>query len=162
MQMKFKITSVLELIVPLSIAVMLSAFLGCGGGGSYGASTAYDGTWSVNLKGYTYPAKNSASDVTCTERFTTIDIAHGFGSTTQIEDCLNTDYPVGGTAISVTISPAMSGVAVSGVEGTVDAIITGGAHITGTCISRVACAAGSANSGGDLTLIKCGQAGTGC
>ncbi|MBU1426166.1 MAG: hypothetical protein KKH12_13380 [Gammaproteobacteria bacterium] len=152
--MKFKIASVLGLIIPFSIALMLTAFLGCGGG-SYGGSVAYDGTWSLNLKGYTLPGKDplAAGDVSCTEQYTNIVITHGYGTTTELITCVNAVSPLWAIDVGVTITPDGLG----GIGGIVKVVSTGGGiDTTGTCISRVACQAE------DLLMIKCGEAASGC
>jgi hypothetical protein len=143
--MKSKIASVLGLVVPLSIALMLTAFSGCGG--SYGNGIqAYDGTWDLNLKGYDIPEQDpaAADPVVCTELPTTIVIEHGKGETTEQLFCTNAAL---GTDFYLNISVQLTPDAV-GLTGTVKAIVTGGASLTGTCMNRVAC------QGTDLTLIK--------
>jgi hypothetical protein len=159
--MKFKIASVLELIVPLSIVLMLSAFLGCGGGGgAYGGPTAYDGSWSINVKGYKVPAPLVLGDtVSCSEYATRIEIAHGYGTVTQYMDC-----PLAGPGpysldVGVTLTPNP---AASGIGGTVEAVLTGGAYYTGVCIDRVSCQAANNTNGAGLLMIKCGEAASGC
>ncbi|MFZ2161009.1 MAG: hypothetical protein WAW02_02215 [Sideroxyarcus sp.] len=159
--MKSKIASILGLIFPFSIALMLTAFLGCGGGGAYGDATqAYDGTWSLNLKGYTVPTPVApVTAVSCSERFTTIVIAHGSGTVTEIIDCYDAttgielaDYPKG-IDIAVTLTPDATGI-----TGTVKLETTGGgaSPSSGVCINRVACSAT------DLMMIKCGETASGC
>jgi hypothetical protein len=152
--MKFKITSVLELIVPASIAVMLLAFLGCGGGGNYGKGTsAYDGNWSLNLKGYALPGKDPAAtgEVSCSEDPTLIVIAHGQGTTTEYLTCTNSVSPIGRLDIGVTLYPDP---AASGITGTVRAVTNGtGTVNVGICIDRVSC------KSDNLLMIKCGEAG---
>ena len=140
--MKSKIASILGLIIPLSIALMLSAFLGCGGGGNpYGNSQAYDGSWDLNYQGYALPAvaDGAPGPVVCTELPTTIVIDHGFGKVTELIYCINaalgTDFK---TDIDVTITPDPTGI-----TGTVKAQVTGGATIEGICINRNSCGATS-------------------
>jgi hypothetical protein len=149
--MKFKIASVLELIVPVSIAVMLVAFLGCGGGGNYGKGTsAYDGTWSLNLKGYTKPTGTGVVD--CNERHTEIVIAHGQGTVTEWIDCTNTPSTPLVLDIGVTMFPAASGIG-----GTARAVTNGPGTVNeGICIDRVVC------KSDNLLMIKCGEAASGC
>jgi hypothetical protein len=153
--MKSKIASVLELIVPVSIAVMLLAFLGCGGGGNYGKGTSpYDGTWSLNLKGYTLPAKDPAAlgDVFCIEQHTEIVIAHGQGTVRENIDCYNSGVTALFLDIGVTLYPAASGVG-----GTVRAVTNGtGVVNDGICIDRVSC------KSDNLLMIKCGEAASQC
>jgi hypothetical protein len=156
--MKFKIASILELIIPLSVALMLSAFLGCGGGGGspYGNTAhVYDGTWDLNLKGYTLPAKATGAlgEPACTEEYTNIVITHGFGTTTEILDCVNTALPNYFIDIGVTLTPDASGIG-----GTVLLENTGGgtSPSTGKCIDRVTCTATG------LMMTKCGEAASGC
>jgi hypothetical protein len=134
--MKFKITSILGLIFPFSIALMLTAFSGCGGGGAYGNATqAYDGIWDLNLKGYDLPPPAIAGDtVECTEDPTTIVIDHGFGNATEGLTCTNAAPGPWVVNIDVNITPDATGT-----TGTVKAITTGGSLMTGTCINRVAC-----------------------
>ena len=150
--MKFKIASILELVIPLSILVALS-LSACGGGGAYGSGTgAYDGTWSLNLKGYTLPAPLVSGDtVSCSERFTTVTITHGSGSTTEILDCINAPSPTYNIDIGVTLTPAASGI-----TGTVKVITTGGGTGGGTCIDRLTC------EGPGLSMYKCGTPASGC
>ena len=152
--MKLKTASILGLIVPLSIALMLTAFLGCGGGGAYGNATqAYDGTWSLNLKGYTLPGPAAPGlVVSCSEEYTNIVIAHGYGTTTEILDCTNAASPNYAIDIGVTLTPDPTGT-----TGTVKLETTGGGGpATGTCIDRVTCTATG------LLMIKCGEAASGC
>jgi hypothetical protein len=156
--MKFKIASISGLIIPLSIALVLSAFLGCGGGGSPYGNTAhvYDGTWSLNLKGYTVPAAvtGAPGPASCTEEYTNIVIAHGFGTTTEILDCVNTPSPNYYIDIGVTLTPD----APPAVTGIVKLENTGGgtSPSTGVCIDRVTCTASG------LMMTKCGEAASGC
>lgn len=156
--MKFKIASILELIIPLSVALLISAFLGCGGGAYGNGSNPFDGTWSLNLKGYAVPAPTppAVTSVSCSERYTNIVITHGFGTVTEVIDCVdqtNTElanFPQG-IDIGVTLTPA------SGIGGTAKAVTTGGSiDETGVCISRVACQTKN------LLMIKCGEAASGC
>jgi hypothetical protein len=136
--MKSKIASVLGLVIPLSIALMLTAFSGCGGG-SYGDGTqAYDGTWELNLKGYSLPPATTppTGTVTCTEDYTTIVIDHGFGKATEGLTCLNAEPGPWVVNVDVNIIPDKTGT-----TGTVTAITTGGAKLVGTCVNRVACQA---------------------
>jgi hypothetical protein len=154
--MKFKITSILGLIVPLSIALMLTAFLGCGGGGAYGdGTTAYDGTWSLNLKGYTVPPTVDPllPAAACSEEFTLIVIAHGSGTVTEQLTCTNTANPHYYIDIGVTLTPDATGT-----TGTVKLETTGGgaSPATGVCISRETCTATN------LSMFKCGTVASGC
>lgn len=147
--MKFKIASIVGLIVPLSIASMLTVFAGCGGG-AYGANAApYDGTWSLNFKGYTKP--DGTGTVTCTERYTNITISHGSGSATELIDCTGTASPTYSLDVGVTLTPDATGI-----TGTVKVIATGGGTGAGTCIDRLTC------EGPGLSLYKCGTAASGC
>ncbi len=152
--MKFKIASILELVIPLSIALVLTAFLGCGGGGDYGSGTrAYDGTWYVNLKGYTLPGETNPSTgtVSCSERYTNIVISHGSGTVTQYMDCVNTASVLIAIDIGVTLTPDETGT-----TGVVKLETTGGGVTAGTCINRVVCSAK------DFFMVKCGEAASGC
>jgi len=167
--MKFKTASILGLIIPVSMALMLTAFLGCGGGGAYGSGTqAYDGTWALNLKGYTKPtfvAPDTSMD--CYEGITLIDIAHGFGTVTETIHCAGNvtasealyGYPKI-IDIGVTLTPDATGT-----TGTVALENTGGgpSPSSGVCIDRVTCTAGT--SGNGLSMFKCGTvaaASSGC
>jgi hypothetical protein len=136
--MKFKTASILGLIIPLSIALMLTAFLGCGGGGNpYGNAQAYDGTWYLNLQGYALPPATTppTGTVSCTEDpNTTVVIDHGFGKATELLICQNALPGPWVVEVDVTITPDATGT-----TGTVKAITTGGAVLTGVCIDRVAC-----------------------
>lgn len=154
--MKSKIASILGLIIPLSIALMLTAFLGCGGGGSPYGNTAhvYDGTWYLNLKGYSKPAVfPPATAVTCTEYLTLIVITHGSGTVTQHMVCSGSNpdpYPAQ-IDIGVTLTPDATGIG-----GTVQLITTGGgpSPSSGICSNREQCTAGA--SGNGLSMYKCG------
>jgi hypothetical protein len=146
----------LTVLMLAAATALLAGLAGCGGGGSpYGnQEQAYDGTWSLNFKGYALPAAAGASTVVCTEDPTSIVISHGFGSTIEGLTCLYAVYPNWQVDVSVTITPDP---AASGIGATVQAIETNGAlDVTGRCIDRVACQAKG------LTMIKCGQTGAGC
>jgi hypothetical protein len=137
--MKFKIASVLELIIPLSIALMLSAFLGCGGGGDGGSAygnVAYDGTWTLTYKGYTKPDPAVSTDtVTCDETPATIEISHGTGQTTETITCQKAASATYYANVKVILAPAASGIA-----GTMQATVTGGGiDQEGICIDRTNC-----------------------
>jgi hypothetical protein len=154
-QMKFKTASLLGLIFPLSGALLISAFLGCGGGGAYGSGkNPYDGTWFVNLKGYTLPtAAAGGGTVSCTELPLYIVVSHGSGTGTETIQCTNaasTNYYMD---MGVTLTPAASGIG-----GTVALETTGGGSFaaTGACIDRNTCSAPG------LIMIRCGQAASGC
>jgi len=160
--MKFKTASILGLIIPLSMALMLTAFLGCGGGGAYGNGTqAYDGTWYLNLKGYSKPTTvvPPAAAVTCTELPTFIVITHGSGTITQYMTCSGSNpdpYPLA-IDIGVTLTPDATGI-----TGTVALITTGGgpSPSTGVCSTREECSAGA--SGNGPSMYKCGTVASGC
>jgi hypothetical protein len=169
-QMKFKIASILELIIPVSMALMLSAFLGCGGGSSTSPATPYDGTWSLNLKGYTVPtAVLPDTSVTCIEAPTFIVISHGSGTISESISCRgqpsNTMLPGFPGSLDIGITLAADGADATGnipITGIVKLETTGGGTFpsTGVCINRVTCAAGA--SGAGLFMTKCGEAASGC
>ena len=133
--MKFKIASVLELAIPLSVAVILSLFLGCGGGGTYG-NVAYDGTWQLVYQGYSLPAAaTTGATVTCVETPATIVISHGTGRTTESITCQNAQVNNWIADVDVLITPAASGI-----SGTLEASTTGGGHDSaGVCMDRNVC-----------------------
>lgn len=122
--MRFKITSIVELIVPVFIALILA---GCftGGGGP-----TYDGLWNV---AYTDSSVTPASGVVCVESNppATMTLVNGAGSTTQINYC--TPGPNQLYLISVAVTTS---------TGVVNAIVNG-APLTGQCISAVGCSAQS-------------------
>ena len=159
--MKFKTASILGLIIPLSIALMLTAFLGCGGGGgAYGNSTqAYDGTWYFNLKGYSMPAPAAGATVSCAEVPATIVITHGSGTVTQQMICHGSTpdpYPEQ-IDIGVTLTPdPLDATGKMPITGTVTLIVTGGGPTpsSGICANREQCTAGPSQKG--LTMYKCG------
>lgn len=134
--MKFKIASVSELIIPLSIVLMLSAFLGCGGGGSTYGNVAYDGTWTLLYQGYDIPDPAIEGDtVTCTETPATIEISHGSGRTTETITCLKANATTYYADVYVRLTPAESGIA-----GTMIATVTGGGiDEEGICTDRTNC-----------------------
>jgi hypothetical protein len=146
--MKFKIASVLELIIPLSVAVILAVFSGCGGGGgsTYG-NVAYDGTWTLDYLGFTKPdAATTGALVTCAASTTTIVISHGAGHTTEIITCQNALTNNWAADIDVLITPAASGI-----TATMQATVSGGGYDSaGYCMDRNVCA----STGLKITMIK--------
>lgn len=151
--MKFKIATILELVVPLSVVLLFSSLLGCGGGATstYGASQRYDSSsWTVKFWGATaLPAGASApgpgNTVICnddSDPWTALTIANGFGRATQHSTCYgvptDTD-PTGGSGNpynaqwDITIDIDASGV--------VKASVNGGQFGTGTCQNLYTCSA---------------------
>lgn len=142
--MKFKVASILELVVPLSILVVLSLSACGGGGGAYGSSVnAYDGTWNVSLTGMAVPAPGGASSVLCAPpQFVPATISHGFGHATEITTCYYTYANPTGPAdfnTNMDIGITYGGLASSAAVVTVD--VYGGTKLIGTCDTPNSCAA---------------------
>ena len=86
--MRFKITSIVGLIIPVLATLFLAGCLTGGGGGP-----TYDGTWTVGYvdSSFTLPAAASGTTVTCTVQtpLPTITLVNGTGSTSQTNTCTN-------------------------------------------------------------------------
>ena len=151
--MKFKIASILEFVIPLSVAgLMLSAFSGCGGGGDHGSGKrVYDGEWTLKFWTETlYPVGASAPGgvVSCNDAglpWVPLTITHGYGKTTWYSDCTGVPSygdPTGASGSSwtwvITIDINVSGVVAASVngnqsgEGTCQDLYTCSATIAGT------------------------------
>jgi hypothetical protein len=140
--MRFKITSIVGLIVPVLAALLLAGCLTGGGGGP-----TYDGTWTVGYvdSSFTPPAAASGATVICTVQnpLPTVTLVNGTGSTSQTNTCVGT---VSGPQsfiylISVAITTSTS---------VVNAIVNG-VPLTGQCISAYGCAAQSGTKSLSLT-----------
>lgn len=140
--MRFKITSIFELIVPVLIALLLAGCFTGGGGGP-----TYDGTWTAAYvdSSFTLPAAASGATVTCSVQtpLPTITLVNGAGSTKQTNTCIGT---ISGTQQFI----YLISVAVTTSTSVVNAIVNG-APLTGQCISAVGCAAQSGTKSLSLT-----------
>lgn len=157
--MKFKIASILELVIPLSILVVLS-LSACGGGANGNGTRPFDGTWTATYMGYTFPAPGSGVTAAYCDPSSSgpLVIDHGFGSVSTSYTCIGAGTPtdptgaassVWGWDISVTIDTS-SGVGVG--QPVVKAKINGGI-LTGTCINTNACQAGGAAGSTDKSVL---------
>lgn len=142
-QMKFKIASILELVIPLSVLVALSLSACGGGGGAYGTTRAYDGVWNVQYA--ITPAAGGASPVVCAGPVNTpLTLTNGFGHTEPLTACeygyLNAtgwaNYPTS-VDVGVTYGNLASQSAVISVD------VTGGGLLVGTCDTPNSCRAGT-------------------
>ena len=147
--MKFKIASVLELVIPLSVLVVLS--LSACGGGAYGTgSNAYDGQWVATAMGYTSPSYTAVAPdtvVSCRVVPALITITHGYGSGQQTMVCegdvTGAQYGPGMYMnLGITVAPDSA----SGITGKVTLTTTGGggaypnlSAAAGGCASREWC-----------------------
>jgi hypothetical protein len=144
-EMRFKISMILELIIPFSLALFLA---GCFGGG--GGST-YDGTWTVGYVTSAPILNTGTASITgvCSVQnpLPTITLVNGTGSTSQTNSCTFT--PASGVAITQPYIYLIS-VAINSSTNVVNAIVNG-VPLTGQCISAYGCAAQAGTSTLSLT-----------
>jgi hypothetical protein len=148
--MRFKISTILELIVPLSIALLLAGCFGTGGGGP-----TYDGLWTVRYLGPTPAQIVQGATVACTlpTPLPTVTLVNGAGSTSQTDTCDNI-LTASGVA-TVVQSPKYTyliSVAVTLSTNVVNAQVNG-VPFTGECISAHGCAA-QAGTTSTLSLTR--------
>ena len=139
--MRFRITSIVGVVVPVLASLFLAGCLTGGGG------PTYDGTWTVGYvdSSFTLPAAASGATVTCTVQtpLPTITLTNGTGSTSQTNTCTGT---VSGTQQFI----YLISVAVTTSTSIVNAIVNG-VPLTGQCISASGCAAQSGTKSLSLT-----------
>ncbi len=146
-EMRFRITSIIGVVVPVLASLFLAGCLTGGGGGP-----TYDGTWTVGYvdSGFTPTPAVTGATVTCTVQtpLPTITLTNGTGSTSQTNTCISTTATSGVVGTQTLIY--LISVAVTTSTSAVNAIVNG-APLTGQCISALGCAAQSGTKSLSLT-----------